>query len=313
MLAGMAIEVSVIVPVLNGASTIGETLDALAVQESGAGWEVVIADNGSSDGTLELVRQRVSNFPARLRVVDASAVGGAGYARNAGVLAAVGRYVAFCDADDMVGSGWIESIRHSLMSADAVGGPLRELRKPHDPKSPVIRHSVIRSRESGALMMACLGNFAMRREVFIASGGLDISMTRYGGEDNEYAVRLVSQGVAPLYDEGMVLFFRRGSSWRQLARKAFHASRGEVDIWRRHPERFMEENSSGWIVRRLRRVPLEALGALRSGGIAGVARVLIHASGVIYGQISIPRNPVTSINVDAMDVPNDISVDPGVR
>jgi cellulose synthase/poly-beta-1,6-N-acetylglucosamine synthase-like glycosyltransferase len=79
---------SAIVPVLNGVETIGEMLDALAEQKTSSQWEVVVADNGSSDGTRDLVRSRARDFPVPLRLIDASAVTGVAFARNAGALAA---------------------------------------------------------------------------------------------------------------------------------------------------------------------------------------------------------------------------------
>jgi cellulose synthase/poly-beta-1,6-N-acetylglucosamine synthase-like glycosyltransferase len=102
-LPGMAF--SAIVPVLNGVETIGEMLDALAEQKTSSQWEVVVADNGSSDGTRDLVRSRARDFPVPLRLIDASAVTGVAFARNAGALAASGVGIAFCDADDRVGGG----------------------------------------------------------------------------------------------------------------------------------------------------------------------------------------------------------------
>jgi cellulose synthase/poly-beta-1,6-N-acetylglucosamine synthase-like glycosyltransferase len=47
--------VSVVIPVLNGAATLGRQLEALAGQTYDQPWEIVVADNGSTDGTVELV------------------------------------------------------------------------------------------------------------------------------------------------------------------------------------------------------------------------------------------------------------------
>src|SRR5688500_9296124 len=97
---------SVVVPVRDGAATIGEQLAALAQQDFPGSWEVVVADNGSRDGTADVVRSFRDRLPG-LRLVDASARPGASHARNAGAAAATGEVLAFCDADDVVDPGWL--------------------------------------------------------------------------------------------------------------------------------------------------------------------------------------------------------------
>jgi glycosyltransferase involved in cell wall biosynthesis len=102
-------KISVIVPCLNAAHTIAQQLDALAHQ-SVQPWEVIVADNGSTDQTQEIVRQYTEKF-TQLRLIDASHRQGASHARNAGAIAATGDYLAFCDADDVVSKDWISAFQ----------------------------------------------------------------------------------------------------------------------------------------------------------------------------------------------------------
>ena len=77
---------SVIIPCRDSTGTLGLQLEALARQVDAPAFEVVIADNGSSDGLeafLDAWRPRLT-----LRRVDAGAVPGAAYARNVGIAAA---------------------------------------------------------------------------------------------------------------------------------------------------------------------------------------------------------------------------------
>jgi glycosyltransferase involved in cell wall biosynthesis len=62
----------VIIPCLDGSQTIAGQLEALARQECSDPWEIVLADNGSTDGTLDIVRRYQERLP-NLRIVDASA------------------------------------------------------------------------------------------------------------------------------------------------------------------------------------------------------------------------------------------------
>src|SRR5664279_3010368 len=131
------LDVSVIIPAYNGAALIGNQLDALAQQETNLSWEVIVADNGSTDATPDIVRQRAASYPVDLRVVDASARRGVGPAGNAGARASRGAVLLFCYVDDEVMPGWVDGAWNALRQFDLVGGPNHELREPRDPQGPV--------------------------------------------------------------------------------------------------------------------------------------------------------------------------------
>lgn len=88
--------VSVILPVFNGAATLRRSLDSVLGQTL-RDLEILIVDDGSSDGSTEIA---TSVRDARLRCLRHDRNLGASAARNTGVRAAAGRYVAFIDADD---------------------------------------------------------------------------------------------------------------------------------------------------------------------------------------------------------------------
>jgi len=97
--------VSVVVPVRQGARTLGEQLEALSRQTYSGEWELIICDNGSTDGTRGRALAWQGALP--LRIVDASAKKGVAHARNVGIEATRGAYVLICDADDVVDpAGW---------------------------------------------------------------------------------------------------------------------------------------------------------------------------------------------------------------
>ena len=120
-------ELSVVIPAFNGMGFIKEQLDSLANQATTLRWEVIVADNGSTDQTRDYVTSRALEFPVPLRVVDASARRGVSHARNAGAIAARSDHVAICDCDDAVDRHWIDEIYKALQTADVVGGALSTL------------------------------------------------------------------------------------------------------------------------------------------------------------------------------------------
>lgn len=108
---GGAPEITVIIPVRNGASVLARQLSALVEQDSQVPFEVVVADNGSDDETARIAADYSDRLS--LRVIDASAVTGASAARNEGARHARADRLAFLDADDVAGPGWLSALRRA--------------------------------------------------------------------------------------------------------------------------------------------------------------------------------------------------------
>ncbi len=90
--------VSVIVPAYNRAATIGNCLRSVQAQTH-QNWEAMVVDDGSRDGTTEVVAQ-LAREDARIRLIQHDRNRGAQAARNAGIRAAHGEWIAFLDSDD---------------------------------------------------------------------------------------------------------------------------------------------------------------------------------------------------------------------
>lgn len=104
---------SVIIPCYNCAETLGEQLEALSQQAFEESWEVIVADNGSSDDVAAVIEAYADRLP-RLRLIDASQRRGAGYARNQAANVAQGEQLSFIDADDVAAPGWLKAISRAL-------------------------------------------------------------------------------------------------------------------------------------------------------------------------------------------------------
>jgi glycosyltransferase involved in cell wall biosynthesis len=179
--------ISVIVPVRNGMPWLEAQLRALAEQECDDPWEVVVADNNSTDQSGSLAREWISRFES-MRVIDASSARGPGGTRNAGALEARGDILAFCDADDIVQPGWLRSHLDALASADISAGVFDFWSlngKP--PPSPVTYAPPPAMTMFHFLPAAGSGNLAIRRDAFEELGGFaDDLMT---GEDLDLSWR----------------------------------------------------------------------------------------------------------------------------
>ncbi len=144
------IGVSVIVPVYNAKEYLPICVESILSQRYD-GWELLLVDNGSTDGSLELC-QHYAKEHGQVRLLRQSE-GGASGARNAGLEAAAGTYIVFADADDYLADAQVlgEMVRGmEEASADILVGNYQRLWKGN--LLPAKGHASFRGvdRESGA-------------------------------------------------------------------------------------------------------------------------------------------------------------------
>ena len=113
------VRMSVVIPAYNAASTIAEQLDALEHQVDAPSFEVIVADNRSTDGTAEVARRHAGELS--LRVVDAHRRQGVNCARNEGARAAEGEYIVLLDADDRAGASTLALFCAALDADPGIG------------------------------------------------------------------------------------------------------------------------------------------------------------------------------------------------
>lgn len=89
---------SVIVPVYNAEEYLSRCLDSL-LNQGVEDYEVICVNDGSTDGSLEILNGYAERYPTVMRIINQEN-GGVSVARNAGLDVARGDVIAFCDADD---------------------------------------------------------------------------------------------------------------------------------------------------------------------------------------------------------------------
>ncbi|WP_435094302.1 glycosyltransferase [Halorubrum sp. N11] len=115
-------DLSVVVPTLNGRDRLAACLDALAAHASTA--EVIVANGPSADGTTGMVRDR-DDVDVLVEISDRTV----NAARNAGIEVATGDSVALVDYDNRIDEGWLDAVRAGLDDADAVTGPVTPIER----------------------------------------------------------------------------------------------------------------------------------------------------------------------------------------
>lgn len=114
-----------VIPTFNAASYIEQALESVAAQTVGD-FDVVIVDDGSDDGTIEAAAAAVSRLglPGRAVARPADVPKGVAGARNHGIRASAGTWVAFLDADDLFDPAKLERCRATIADRDIRAGAL---------------------------------------------------------------------------------------------------------------------------------------------------------------------------------------------
>jgi len=111
-----SISVSVVIPAYNAERYLPQTI-ASVVAQTHENWELLVADDCSTDGTRRVVAQHTAD-DARIRLIALAQNGGPAMARQAALSAARGRFIAFLDADDL----WLpEKLRRQLAFMQSTG------------------------------------------------------------------------------------------------------------------------------------------------------------------------------------------------
>ena len=214
-------ELSVVIPCYNAAEHLGNQLSALSRQACDRSWEAVVADNGSTDATIEVVNRYQKLLP-NLQVVDASDRRGSAHARNVGAHFASGESLVFVDADDEVESGYLAAIGAALADHDFVASRFEidklnprligaRLRNPQETGLQRIAYPPYLAHAGGS-------GLGIKREIHHRANGFDEALPRL--EDTDYCFRVQSLGMELHFVAEAVIHVRYSSEPVALFRQA---------------------------------------------------------------------------------------------
>ena len=234
--------VSVIVPVYNDPDGIGATLDAVLDQSYPTDrYEVIVADNDSTDETRDVVRSYCEQRPELVTLVVEDRIRGPAAARNSGIERASGSVFAFIDADMTVDETWLESVVASLSKGDrsymgcAVETHVLEGRGTLAAKYDRLfafpmEEYVEKSKFAGT------GCLVVRREVLETVGRFDSRLI--SAEDKEFGQRVHEAGFDLHFEPEITMYHPARSSVIEQLKKSFRLGRGHRQLHETYPDRF---------------------------------------------------------------------------
>jgi glycosyltransferase involved in cell wall biosynthesis len=199
-------EVSVIIPVFNGEQTIKRALDSVMAQAFSS-LEIIVVDDASSDRTVDLVAQYRDD---RLTTIRSAENRGAGAARNNGIAAARGRWIAFLDADDAWKPAKLErQIGLLERSRESVAGCATGYHLEKSGRKQAINLKLTPEQFRRDILFGCTispgSTLVVNRYVFDEIGGFDESFRRLEDWDwllrfsERYDMEFVPEPLAEIY------------------------------------------------------------------------------------------------------------------
>ena len=217
---------SVIVPVRNGAAFVGEAVTSALAQLDGFD-EIIVVDDASTDDTRAVIADL-----GDLRVRLASCGGlGVSAARNVGISAAKGEFIAFLDHDDL----WPAS-RHEVMSGALRGKPDIDAafgRMRIQFEVGALYNDRMAAMDGKHVGVASVGTGLFRRRIIERVDGFDEDL--HFGEDVDFYLRLAEAGMQVELCDIDGLIYRRHAS--NSSNDLLSMERGMGDVLRRRIDR----------------------------------------------------------------------------
>jgi glycosyltransferase involved in cell wall biosynthesis len=282
--------VSFVVPVLNGGRWLGPALASIGAQRDGRPFEVIAIDDGSTDGSLRLLRRLEKE--GFLRVLQGERRGAAA-AINAGIRHATHPIICQVDQDVILQRGWLIELLKALEDPEVAAAQGHYVTRPGAgfwarAMGRDLEHRY--AKIQGAFVdHVCTGNTAYRARALHQVELLDETLGY--GYDNDLSYRLQARGhrLAFCRQAISVHCWREGSAG--YVRQQFGVGYGRLDVVVRHPRKVTGDDVSGTLMMLHAPVMLFSLGALIAAATAaltvggywsGPAAVGIAGLGVLF-------------------------------
>lgn len=173
-------KISVVIPVLNKAHEVPQLLQSLKQQTYQGEVEVIVADAGSIDGTIEVCKK------AGINVVAAPKERGIGATRRAGCESATGEILVNTDSDCLLPPNYLKSVVKTFADPEVIAsyGPTEYTYQGRPAKGLIQKLIQLslgadrKKRHRRGQPMLCGPNFAILRSVYKALGGFDTRTQR---------------------------------------------------------------------------------------------------------------------------------------
>jgi glycosyltransferase involved in cell wall biosynthesis len=233
-------KVSIVIPTHNQKEILAKALDYLILQDYPKDqYEIIVVDDGSSDGTQEMVRSKMGSEVSWRYLYQKQR--GPHFARNLGIEKAGGEIIIFVDSDIFAAPNFItEHVKfHQKFGDVLVSGPVVRT----DRLNHIFSDSGIRKLRKLSFVFSLpsfiTSNLSVRRKFLIRVGGFDEEFTGFGWHDWELGLRLKKLGLkAKVNINAMVYHYKKSITLSDLpssCKKKREQGRNAVLYYKKHP------------------------------------------------------------------------------
>ncbi len=233
-------KVSIVIPTHNQKEILAKTLDYLILQDYPKDqYEIVIVDDGSTDGTQEMVKSKMGSG-ASLRYLYQKQCG-PHFARNLGIEKAWGEIIIFVDSDIFTPQNFItEHVKfHQKFSDVVVSGPTVRTDNLDNVFDDRDRRKVKKWLFDFSGPSFITSNLSVKRKFLILAGGFDEEFTGFGWHDWELGLRLKKLGLKAKRNINAIVYHYKKkislSDLPSLCEKKREQGRNAVLYYKKHP------------------------------------------------------------------------------
>lgn len=232
---------SFIIASYNRLDEINELIDSiLKLDYPTSGFELIVSDDGSTDGTVDALKNRHFAFSFQLLTQPNK---GPGEARNHGMQYAQGDYFLFIDSDCILTPDYLNKLDSYLeaTSADAFGGP-DDCHESFPPLQKAINYSMtsfigtggIRGSEKRvAKYYPRTFNMGIHRRVYERIGGMN---SQRFSEDMDFSARIYEAGFKVALFRDAFVYHKRRSNLKSFFRQIFNSGVGRINLQAKYPD-----------------------------------------------------------------------------
>src|SRR3989304_4962962 len=236
--------ISVVIPTYNRKSLLKSCLDSLTVQTYPKSlFEVIIVDDGSTDGTEDLVHAYETEIKINFSYSKQNNKGPAA-ARNLGIGKARGELIAFTDDDCTVAENWLEECV-KCFDSDYVGGVGGSI---NQKEGGIISefmdfHEVMQAPVvNGEILYLVTANAVYQRDILIAVSGFEEKIRNPGGEDPDLSMKVKEKGYVLKYNPDSVVYHYHKDNITSFYKTFYNYGRGARFLWEKWGDKLVNKS-----------------------------------------------------------------------
>lgn len=234
---------SVIIPVFNERGNILICLDSLLKQSLKRGeYEIIVVDDGSTDGTAETIEQ---DFANSVTIIKQNKQGPAA-ARNKGAELSESDILVFTDADCELDVNWLREMVVPIEEKNIDGVQGRYKSKQNNIVARFVQYEIEERykllKRKKYIDFVSTYSAAYKKEVFIAAGGFNTSYKISSGEDTELSYNLHKRGYKMIFNQNAVCYHHHPESLSDYLRTKFYRGFWRVLLYHNHKSKMVKDS-----------------------------------------------------------------------